>query len=216
MTEKFRIETDSFGEINVPFDAYYAAQTQRSVQNFPIQNNNPGHKMPKEVIRAMLLVKKAAALTNKELMKQDPSSTEFKKFSPEIADKIVDAVDIIFADFDNFYNNHFPLVVWQTGSGTQTNMNTNEVIASVANEKETGKKGGKSPVHPNDHVNLGQSSNDTFPTAMHVASVLTVYEKLLPTLVRFSNELGKKEQEFKDIIKIGRTHTQDATPVTLG
>jgi fumarate hydratase, class II len=108
------------------------------------------------------------------------------------------------------------LVVWQTGSGTQTNMNTNEVIASVANEKVTGKKGGKSPVHPNDHVNLGQSSNDTFPTAMHVATVLTTYEKLLPTLVRFANELGKKEKEFNNIIKIGRTHTQDATPVTLG
>ncbi|MBU6338927.1 MAG: class II fumarate hydratase [Rickettsiales bacterium] len=216
MTEKFRIETDSFGEINVPADAYYAAQTQRSVQNFPIQNDNPGHKVPKEVIRAMLYIKKAAALTNKDLMKQDPSSTEFKKFSPEIADKIVAAVDVILADFDNFYKNHFPLVTWQTGSGTQTNMNVNEVVASVANEKETGKKGGKSPVHPNDHVNLGQSSNDTFPTAMHVATVLLTYEKLLPTLVRFANELGKKEKEFNDIVKIGRTHTQDATPVTLG
>lgn len=216
MTNNFRIESDSFGEIQVPADAYYAAQTQRSVQNFPIQNHNPGHKMPKEVIRAMLLVKKSAALANKELMASDPTSDEFKKFSPDLADKIIDAVDTILAKFDWFYENHFPLVVWQTGSGTQTNMNTNEVIASVANEKVTGKKGGKSPVHPNDHVNLGQSSNDTFPTAMHVATVLTVYEKLLPTLVRFSNELGKKEQEFNDIIKIGRTHTQDATPVTLG
>ncbi|MBM5781929.1 MAG: class II fumarate hydratase [Pelagibacterales bacterium] len=216
MTKNFRIESDSFGEIQVPAEAYYAAQTQRSVQNFPIQNNNPGHKMPKEVIHAMLLVKKAAALTNKELMASDPKSDEFKKFSPDLADKIIDAVDTILAKFDWFYENHFPLVVWQTGSGTQTNMNTNEVIASVANEKVTGQKGGKSPVHPNDHVNLGQSSNDTFPTAMHVAAVLTTYEKLLPTLVRFSNELGKKEKEFNDIIKIGRTHTQDATPVTLG
>ncbi len=216
MTEKFRIETDSFGEIQVPAEAYYAAQTQRSVQNFPIQNHNPGHKMPAEVVRAMLLVKKAAALANKELMASDPKSDEFKKFSPDLADKIIDAVDTILARFDWFYENHFPLVVWQTGSGTQTNMNTNEVIASVANEKVSGKKGGKSPVHPNDHVNLGQSSNDTFPTAMHVAAVLTTYEKLLPTLVRFSNELGKKEKEFNDIIKIGRTHTQDATPVTLG
>lgn len=216
MTKNFRIETDSFGEINVPADAYYAAQTQRSVQNFPICNDNPGHKMPKEVVHAMLLVKKAAALTNKDLMQADPESTEFKKFSADIADKIVDAVDFILADFDNFYVNHFPLVVWQTGSGTQTNMNVNEVIAGVANEKVTGARGGKSPVHPNDHVNLGQSSNDTFPTAMHVATVLTVYEKLLPTLVRFANELGKKEKEFFDIIKIGRTHTQDATPVTLG
>lgn len=216
MTKKFRIETDSFGEINVPVDAYYAAQTQRSVQNFPICNDNPGHKMPKEVVHAMLLVKKAAALTNKELMKADPESTEFKKFSADIADKIVDAVDFILADFDKFYVNHFPLVVWQTGSGTQTNMNVNEVIAGVANEKVTGARGGKSPVHPNDHVNLGQSSNDTFPTAMHVAAVLTVYKKLLPTLARFVHELDKKEKEFAKIIKIGRTHTQDATPVTLG
>ncbi len=220
MTEKnnqnFRIETDSFGEIKVPADAYYAAQTERSKQNFPICNNNPGHKMPKEVILAMLYVKKAAALANKELMAKDSGSDEFKKFSADIADKIIDAVDTILAKFDWFYENHFPLVVWQTGSGTQTNMNVNEVIAGVANEKATGKKGGKSPIHPNDHVNLGQSSNDTFPTAMHVATVLTVYEKLLPTLVKFANELGRKEDEFKNIIKIGRTHTQDATPVTLG
>lgn len=216
MTNNFRIETDSFGEIKVPADAYYAAQTQRSAQNFPICNNNAGHKMPKEVIHAMLLIKKAAALTNKDLMATDPKSNEFKKFSPDLADKIVDAIDAILARFDWFYENHFPLVVWQTGSGTQTNMNVNEVIAGVANEKATGVKGGKSPVHPNDHVNLGQSSNDTFPTAMHVAAVLISYEKLLPTLVRFTNELRKKENEFKSIVKIGRTHTQDATPVTLG
>jgi len=216
MTKIFRIETDSFGEINVPADAYFGAQTQRSIQNFPICTNNAGHKMPKEVIYAMLLIKKACALTNKELMASDPKSDEFKKFSPDLADKIVDAVDEILKKFDWFYEHHFPLVVWQTGSGTQTNMNVNEVIASVANEKATGKKGGKSPVHPNDHVNLGQSSNDTFPTAMHVATVLITYQKLLPTLIRFSNELAKKEHEFKDIIKIGRTHTQDATPVTLG
>ena len=216
MTQNFRLETDSFGEIKVPTDAYYGAQTQRSIQNFPICTNNAGHKMPKEVIYAMLLIKKACALTNKDLMALDPKSDEFKKFSPDLADKIVDAVDEILKKFEWFYENHFPLVVWQTGSGTQTNMNVNEVIASVANEKATGKKGGKSPIHPNDHVNLGQSSNDTFPTAMHVATVLTTYEKLLPTLVRFANELGKKENEFKDIIKIGRTHTQDATPVTLG
>jgi fumarate hydratase class II len=216
MTQNFRLETDSFGEIKVPADAYYGAQTQRSIQNFPICTNNAGHKMPKEVIYAMLLIKKACALTNKDLMALDPKSDEFKKFTPDLADKIVDAVDEILKKFEWFYENHFPLVVWQTGSGTQTNMNVNEVIASVANEKATGKKGGKSPIHPNDHVNLGQSSNDTFPTAMHVATVLTTYEKLLPTLVRFANELAKKENEFKDIIKIGRTHTQDATPVTLG
>ena len=216
MTQNFRLETDSFGEIKVPADAYYGAQTQRSIQNFPICTDNAGHKMPKEVIYAMLMIKKACALTNKDLMAIDPKSDEFKKFSPDLADKIVDAVDEILKKFDWFYENHFPLVVWQTGSGTQTNMNVNEVIASVANEKATGKKGGKSPVHPNDHVNLGQSSNDTFPTAMHVATVLTTYQKLLPTLIRFANELAKKENEFKDIIKIGRTHTQDATPVTLG
>src|SRR3989338_2428660 len=212
----FRLESDSFGEIKVPADAYYGAQTERSRQNFPIQNDNPGHKMPKEVIHAMLLIKKAAALTNKELMADDPKSDEFKKFSPQLANQIVDAVDTILARFDWFYENHFPLVIWQTGSGTQTNMNVNEVVASFANEKVSGKKGGKSPLHPNDHVNLGQSSNDTFPTAMHVAAVLKTYKKLLPTLARFANELGKKEKEFADIIKIGRTHTQDATPVTLG
>ncbi len=216
MSKDFRIETDSMGEVKVPSDAYYAAQTGRSIINFPICNDNAGHKMPKEMVKAMILVKKAAAVTNKELMKKDPKAKQFGKFSPQIADMIVDACDTILVDFDNFYANHFPLVVWQTGSGTQTNMNVNEVIAGVANEKATGKRGGKSPVHPNDHCNLGQSSNDTFPTAMHVATVLTVYEKLLPTLVRFSNELGKKEGQFADIVKIGRTHTQDATPVTLG
>jgi fumarate hydratase class II len=211
---QFRIENDSMGEVKVPADKYYGAQTQRSIQNFPICTQTA--RMPKEVVKAMLYVKKAAALANKELMRLDPSSTEFKKFSPEIADKITDAVDTILADFDKFYETDFPLVVWQTGSGTQTNMNVNEVIASVANEKVSGQKGGKTPVHPNDHVNLGQSSNDTFPTAMNVATVLLTYQKLLPTLVRFNNELAKKEAQFKDIVKIGRTHTQDATPVTLG
>jgi fumarate hydratase class II len=212
----YRVESDSMGEIKVPESSYYGAQTARSIQNFPICVDNAGHKMPKEMVRAMLLVKKAAALTSKDLMAKNPDATEFKKFSPEIADKIVDAVDEILARFDYFYENHFPLVVWQTGSGTQTNMNVNEVIAGVANEKATGVKGGKSPIHPNDHVNLGQSSNDTFPTAMHVAAVLATYEKLLPTLTKFYFELEKKENEFKNIVKIGRTHTQDATPVTLG
>ncbi len=230
----FRTESDSMGEVKVCSTKYYGAQTQRSVQNFPICQNNAGHKMPKEVVEAMLYVKKAAALANKELMIKDPASTEFKKFSADIADKIVDAVDTILGlkdeqgtraknnipagqnVFDWFYQTNFPLVVWQTGSGTQTNMNVNEVIASVANEKVTGQKGGKSPVHPNDHVNLGQSSNDTFPTAMNVATIILAYKKLLPTLVRFNNELAKKEEQFKNIVKIGRTHTQDATPVTLG
>ncbi len=216
MTKDFRIETDSMGEVKVPKDAYYAAQTGRSIVNFPICSDNAGHKMPKEMIQAMVFVKKAAAVTNKDLMAKDPTAKQFGKFSVEIADMIIDACDTILADFDNFYENHFPLVIWQTGSGTQTNMNTNEVIAGVANEKATGTRGGKSPVHPNDHCNLGQSSNDTFPTAMHIATVLTTYQKLLPTLVRFSNELASKEEEFGEIVKIGRTHTQDATPVTLG
>jgi len=213
---KTRIENDSFGDIEVKADAYYGAQTQRSLHNFAIGMENKGNKMPKEMVKAMVMVKKSAALTNKELMAKDKDAKQFKKFSNDIADKIINACDTILADFDNFYENHFPLVVWQTGSGTQTNMNTNEVIAGVANEKATGTRGGKDPVHPNDHCNLGQSSNDTFPTAMHVATVLTVQEKLLPTLERFASELGKKEKEFKNIVKIGRTHTQDATPVTLG
>lgn len=212
----YRVESDSMGEMEIPMEKHYGAQTQRSIQNFPICTDNPGHKMPKEVIHAMLLIKKTAATTTKELMQKDPQSPEFKKISPEITDKIIDAIDVILANFEDFYHNHFPLVVWQTGSGTQTNMNVNEVIASVANEKSTGKKGGKIPVHPNDHVNLGQSSNDTFPTAMHVATVILTYQKLLPALVRFNNELAKKEIQFQKIVKIGRTHTQDATPVTLG
>lgn len=213
---KYRIENDSFGDIQVPEASYYGAQTQRSIHNFPICNDNAGHKVDKEMIHAMLLVKKAAALANKEIMTKDLEAKQFKKYSPEIANHIIVAIDHILANFDSFYKEHFPLVVWQTGSGTQTNMNTNEVIASVANEKVNGVRGGKDPVHPNDHVNLGQSSNDTFPTAMHIAAVLLVENKLLPTLKRFSFELEAKEKEFADIVKIGRTHTQDATPVTLG
>jgi len=172
--------------------------------------------MQKEMVKAMLYVKKSAALTNKEIMLDNPGAKEYNKFSEKTANLIDQSVDKILSDFDNFYENHFPLVVWQTGSGTQTNMNCNEVIASVANEIATGQKGGKEPVHPNDHCNLGQSSNDTFPTAMHVAALLTISEKLFPTLFNFYEALKNKEEEFKDIIKIGRTHTQDATPVTLG
>jgi len=285
MKNEFRIEKDTMGEVKVPGNKYYGAQTQRSIENFPICIENAGHKIPKEVIYSMLLIKKAAAITNKQLKIANPSDIELAKITPEICDKIIDSVNIIIGVFDNipsnlhlcnhsdwvtclenktpeasigseemrnfalkqynpeyiknqrniiqnirknnnisenqnifdwFYENEFPLVVWQTGSGTQTNMNVNEVIASVANEIETGKKGGKSPVHPNDHVNLGQSSNDTFPTAMNVATLLLSYRKLLPTLVKFNNELRKKESEFSEIVKIGRTHTQDATPVTLG
>jgi fumarate hydratase class II len=214
MSTEFRIEADTMGEVKVPSSKYYGAQTQRSIQNFNICTAT--HKMPKEVIKAMLIIKKASALTNKEIVIKHPNDTEYKKYSPEIADKIISAVDTILSKFDWFYEHEFPLVVWQTGSGTQTNMNVNEVIASVANEKETGKKGGKTPVHPNDHVNLGQSSNDTFPTAMHIATALTLFEKLLPSMFKLVQELAKKCDEFKDIVKIGRTHTQDATPVTLG
>ncbi len=197
-----RIETDSMGQIEVDDDKYYGAQTQRSLENFKIGNE----KMPKEIILSLVYIKKTAAIVNKNL----------NEITNDIADKIIDACDEIIANFDNFYQNQFPLVVWQTGSGTQTNMNVNEVIAGLANEKATSKKGGKSPVHPNDHVNCGQSSNDTFPTAMHVSSVLLVYQKMLPTLIKFYQALYNKEKQFSTIIKIGRTHTQDATPITLG
>ncbi len=215
-TNQTRLESDSMGEIEVPADAYYGAQTARSVKNFPICNDNAGHKMPKEMVEAMILVKKAAALANQEIMQNDKTAKSYQKYSDDIASKIIDSADQILANFDWFYENHFPLVIWQTGSGTQTNMNCNEVIAGLANEKATGQKGGKSPIHPNDHVNLGQSSNDTFPTAMHICATLLVYNKLMPTLFRFYDELKAKEEEFKNIVKIGRTHTQDATPLTLG
>ncbi len=213
---KFRIETDSFGEIKVPVDNYYGAQTGRSKINFPICADNAGHKIPKEVVEGLIYLKKAAAITNKDLLKKYPEDKAFKKLTPKIADLIIESCDKILGNFDEFYERDFPLVVWQTGSGTQSNMNSNEVIASIANEKINGKKGGKEPVHPNDHCNLGQSSNDVFPTAMHIGAVLSTYKKLLPTLLRLFESLKKKEEEFKDIVKIGRTHTQDATPVTLG
>ncbi len=197
-----RTENDTMGEIKVPSNRFYGAQTQRSLENFKIGTE----KMPPEVIKAFIYVKKTAAIVNGKLgeLKQD------------ITDKIVEACDEILAKFDDFYATEFPLVVWQTGSGTQTNMNVNEVIAGLANFKATGVKGGKSPVHPNDHINRGQSSNDTFPTVMNVATILFSYQKLLPTLIRLNNELANKEKQFGDIIKIGRTHTQDATPITLG
>ncbi|MDA9231442.1 class II fumarate hydratase [Rickettsiales bacterium] len=213
---KYRIETDSFGEIKVPVDNYYAAQTGRSKMNFPICSDNAGHKMPKEVVQGLIYLKKAAAITNKDLLEKYPEDKAFKKLTPEIADLIIQSCDKILANFDEFYERDFPLVVWQTGSGTQSNMNSNEVIASIANEIANGKKGGKEPVHPNDHCNLGQSSNDVFPTAMHISAALATYRKLLPTLLKFYDNLKAKEVEFKDIVKIGRTHTQDATPVTLG
>ncbi len=199
MTEDHRIERDSFGDIAVPSWAYWGAQTQRSRENFPIG----GDTMPIEIIHALARIKLAAAQVNakKGLLK------------PEIADAISAAArEVIEGKLDE----HFPLVVWQTGSGTQTNMNVNEVIANRANEMLGAGRGAKSPVHPNDHVNLGQSSNDSFPTAIHIAGALTISGRLLPAVERLHIALNAKAQKFAHIIKIGRTHLQDATPVTLG
>lgn len=195
----YRIETDSMGEINVPNDKYYGAQTARSLMNFKIG----GEKFPREMIRALGILKKAAALTNKEL----------GILSPEKADLIVKAADEVIA---GTLDEHFPLVVWQTGSGTQTNMNANEVISNRAIELAGGTMGSKKPIHPNDDVNKAQSSNDTFPTAMHIAAVEEIHRRLIPMTTKLRDALAKKSEEFKDIIKIGRTHLMDATPLTLG
>ncbi|MBL4819347.1 MAG: class II fumarate hydratase [Deltaproteobacteria bacterium] len=194
-----RVETDSFGEIKVPSEAYWGAQTQRSMQNFKIGSE----KMPPEFIKAYALVKQAAAYVNSEL----------GQISPEIADLVQKAAQEIC---DGKHVDQFPLAVWQTGSGTQTNMNLNEVISNRAIEIAGGERGSKKPVHPNDHVNKGQSTNDSFPTAMHVASVLALHEQLFPALKRLNHTLEKKAKEYKDVVKMGRTHLQDATPVTLG
>lgn len=196
---KFRIDEDSMGKIEVPADAYYGAQTQRSLINFPI-----GHEsMPKSFIQAYAIVKQAAALANNEL----------GLLSNEITQLIVRACDeIIQGKLDD----QFPLTIWQTGSGTQTNMNMNEVIAHRANEMAGLPLGEKSPVHPNDHVNLGQSTNDSFPTVMHVSTAIEVKFKLLKNLDLLAKTFEKKAEEFKGIVKMGRTHLQDATPITLG
>ena len=194
-----RIESDSIGEIEVPADHYWGAQTQRSRENFKIGVET----MPKPLIRALALVKKSAALTNMKLGVMDNN----------IGDAIVSAADEII---DEKHNDEFPLVVWQTGSGTQSNMNTNEVIAGIANERLSGTRGGKTPVHPNDHVNMGQSSNDTFPTAMSVAAGEQIHHALIPALSHLHDALDKKAQGYADNVKIGRTHLQDATPLTLG
>jgi fumarate hydratase class II len=194
-----RIETDSFGPIEVDDDHYWGAQTQRSLEHFAIGQE----RMPLELIYALAQIKKAAAVVNRDL----------GLLPDELATLIVSAADeVIDGDLDD----EFPLSVWQTGSGTQTNMNVNEVIASFANEVATGKRGGKQPVHPNDHVNMSQSSNDAFPTAMHIAAVVTVETTLLPALQQLRGSLDLKAHAFADIIKIGRTHLQDATPLTLG
>ncbi|NDW47502.1 class II fumarate hydratase [Ruegeria sp. PrR005] len=194
-----RIETDSFGPLDVPADKYWGAQTQRSIQNFPIG----WERQPVAIIRALGVVKKACALRNRET----------GALAPDLADAIIAAADEVIA---GKLDDHFPLVVWQTGSGTQSNMNANEVIANRAIELLGGRLGSKDPVHPNDHVNMGQSSNDTFPTAMHVAAAMTARDVLLPGLRTLLAGLEQKAEEFQDIIKIGRTHTQDATPLTLG
>lgn len=196
---KTRIEQDSFGDIEVANDKYWGAQTQRSLGNFKIG----GEKMPAPLIRALGILKKAAAAVNIDLGVLDG----------KIGSAIMDAADeVISLELIG----HFPLVVWQTGSGTQTNMNCNEVISNRAIEMLGGEMGSKKPVHPNDHVNMGQSSNDTFPTAMHIAAVEQIMQELLPSLKYLRDALQKKSEEFANIIKIGRTHLQDATPLTLG
>jgi fumarate hydratase class II len=194
-----RTESDSFGPIEVPADRYWGAQTDRSRRNFRI-----GHeRMPDPMIRALAMVKRAAASTNLELGLLDE----------RLAGAIVAAADEIV---DGKHDAHFPLLVWQTGSGTQSNMNLNEVIANRASELLGGKPGAKHPIHPNDHVNLGQSSNDTFPTAMHIAAAEEIARHLNPALSRLYQALLGKAEAFQDILKIGRTHLQDATPLTLG
>lgn len=196
---EYRIEKDSFGEIKVPASSYWGAQTQRSLENFRIGTE----KMPLALIYSLALIKKCAALTNLKLGKLHNTK----------AAAISEAVDAILA---GKYDDQFPLVVWQTGSGTQTNMNVNEVISNVAIKNMGGVMGSKDPIHPNDHVNMGQSSNDSFPTAMHVSAMLEIKKKLLPNLLYLRNALNDKAKAFEKIIKIGRTHLQDATPLTLG
>ena len=195
----YRIETDTMGEVKVPADKYYGAQTARSLMNFKIGYET----FPREIIRALGILKKAAALTNEEL----------GLLPKEKADLIVKAADEVI---EGKLDEHFPLVVWQTGSGTQTNMNSNEVIANRAIEIAGGELGSKKPVHPNDDVNKAQSSNDTFPTAMHIAAVEQISRHLIPNVKKLRDALAKKAEEFKDIIKIGRTHLMDAVPLTLG
>jgi fumarate hydratase class II len=198
-TLKTRTETDTFGPIEVPADRYWGAQTERSRRNFRIGD---GH-MPTPLIHALAIVKCASAEVNHRLGSLDARRTKaIVKAAQEVIDGQLD--------------DHFPLVVWQTGSGTQTNMNVNEVIAARANMALGGKPGAKAPVHPNDHVNMSQSSNDSFPTAMHIAAADEITHRLLPALAHLEKALDKKTKDFARIIKIGRTHTQDATPLTLG
>ncbi|WP_363280256.1 class II fumarate hydratase [Devosia sp.] len=194
-----RVESDSMGTINVPSDKYYGAQTARSLANFDIG----GEKMPAEIIRAFGILKKAAALANFKLGLMDEATR----------DLVVKAADEVIS---GKLKDHFPLVVWQTGSGTQSNMNVNEVISNRAIELAGGTMGSKKPVHPNDHVNMSQSSNDTYPTAMHIAAVEAIENYLVDRVMLLRNTLDEKSRQFMDIVKIGRTHLQDATPLTLG
>ena len=197
--ETYRTETDTFGPIEVPADRYWGAQAQRSLGNFKIG----WEKQPVSIVRALGVVKRAAAEANVELGRLDPA----------LGNAIVKAAqEVIEGKLDT----HFPLVVWQTGSGTQSNMNANEVISNRAIEMLGGEMGSKKPVHPNDHVNMSQSSNDTYPTAMHIACAEEIHHRLLPALQKLRNALNDKSQQWSKIIKVGRTHTQDATPLTLG
>jgi fumarate hydratase class II len=200
MPSNTRTETDSFGPIQVPADAYWGAQTERSIENFPF---GPREQMPLEIVHALGLVKQAAARVNARIGGLDPKLAEIIQQA---------AGEVARGDLDS----QFPLVIWQTGSGTQSNMNANEVIAGRANEILTGKRGGKEPVHPNDHVNKGQSSNDSFPTAMHIAAGVALNKRLLPALRTIHARLADQAKRWDSIVKIGRTHLQDATPLTLG
>jgi fumarate hydratase, class II len=194
-----RTETDSFGPVEVPASAYWGAQTQRSIENFPFGDRE---RMPIEIIHALAIVKQAAARVNR---------------AHGLDAKLADAIEVAAAAVAaGRHDDQFPLVIWQTGSGTQTNMNVNEVIAGLANEALTGTRGGKVPVHPNDHVNMSQSSNDSFPTALHVAAVIAATRRLLPAMTLLEEALLRKVEAWHDIVKIGRTHLQDATPMTLG
>jgi fumarate hydratase class II len=195
-----RTETDSFGPIEVPADCYWGAQTERSIENFPF---GPREQMPVEIVHALGFIKQAAARVNARIGGLDPKIAEVIQQA---------AAEVARGDLDS----QFPLVIWQTGSGTQSNMNANEVIAGRSNEILTSKRGGKEPVHPNDHVNRSQSSNDSFPTAMHVAAARTVHNRLLPALTKMRARLADQAQRWDSIVKIGRTHLQDATPLTLG
>jgi len=196
---EYRIERDTMGEVKVPADKYYGAQTARSLMNFKIG----GERFPRELIRALGILKKAAAMANEELGTLPKEKAELIK---QAADEVIEGK----------LDEHFPLVVWQTGSGTQTNMNSNEVISNRAIEIAGGEMGSKTPIHPNDDVNKAQSSNDTFPTAMHIAAVEQIVHRLIPAITELRDALAVKAEEFKDIVKIGRTHLMDAVPLTLG